>query len=251
MSEIGKSVRLKEIFREDNRTLIVALDHELGEPLVKGLEDPLDVIRKVAKGGADAIITTLGAVRRFYRELPRGIGLILSTPSDPSSVRTAVNLGLHAVKNTFFGSLKEEKLGFIHELALECAYYGMPLLAEIVPTDPKTGGFVYELSQIKAAARIAAEFGADLVKTSYTGNSRTFREVVEACPIPVVILGGVRMDNDKAVLENVKDAIDAGAVGVAFGRNIFQYRDPTAMTRAIASIIHGNADVEEAMKELM
>lgn len=250
MSEIGKSVRLKEIFREDNRTLIVALDHELGEPLVKGLEDPLDVIRKVAKGGADAIITTLGTVRRFYRELPRGIGLILSTPSDPSSVQTAVNLGLHAVKNTFFGSLKDEKLRFIHELALECEYYGMPLLAEIVPTDPKTG-LVYELSQIKAAARIAAEFGADLVKTSYTGNSRTFREVVEVCPIPVVILGGVRMDKDKAVLENIKGAIDAGAAGVAFGRNIFQHRDPTAMTRAIASIIHENADVEEAMKELM
>ena len=116
--------------------------------------------------------------------------------------------------------------------------------------DPRTGEFMYETSQIKEAVRIAAEFGADLVKTNYTGSSKTFRDVVEFCHIPIVILGGARMDDDESVLENAKGAIDAGATGVAFGRNIFQHRNPTAMTRAIASIIHGNAGVEEAMKEL-
>jgi len=249
MSEIGKSVRLKSIFNEDGRTLIVALDHGLGVPLVKGLEEPLDIIRKVKNGGADAIITTIGTVRRFYRELPKGIGLILSIPPDQSSIRTAANLGLHAVKNTYFGPLKGDRLGVIHALALECEYYGMPLLAEIVPTDPRTGELTYELSQIKEAVRMAAEFGADFVKTNYTGSSKTFSDVVSG-QIPIVILGGSRMDDDESVLENVKGAIDAGAAGVAFGRNIFQHRNPTAMTRAIASIIHGNAGVEEAMKEL-
>jgi len=250
MGEIGKSVRLKNIFNEDGRTLIVALDHGLGVPLVKGLEEPLDIMRKVKDGGADAIITTIGAVRRFYRELPRGIGLILSIQPDPSSIRTAANLGMHAVKNTFFGPLKGEGLGDIHALSLECELYGMPLLAEIVPMDPKSGAFVYETNQIKEAARIAAEFGADFVKTNYTGSPKTFRDVVECCRIPIVILGGARMADDESVLENAKGAIDAGAAGVAFGRNIFQHRDPTAMTRAIASIIHGNAGVGEAMKEL-
>lgn len=125
----------------------------------------------------------------------------------------------------------------------------MPLLAEIVPTDPRTGELTYELSQIKEAVRMAAEFGADFVKTNYTGSSKTFSDVVSG-QIPIVILGGSRMDDDESVLENVKGAIDAGAAGVAFGRNIFQHRNPTAMTRAIASIIHGNAGVEEAMKEL-
>jgi DhnA family fructose-bisphosphate aldolase class Ia len=251
MSNIGKSVRLKGIFREDGRTLIVALDHGLGVPLVQGLEQPLDIIRKVIKGGADAILTTFGTVRRLYRELPGGIGLILSIPPDPNSIRVATNLGVHAVKNTFFGSLRDDKLGLIHELALECEDYGMPLLAEIVPTDPKTGKLLYECDQIKAAASIAAEFGADFVKLSYTGSTRTFSEVVKMCPIPIVILGGEKMDEDKAVLENVKGAIDAGAAGVAFGRNIFQHRNPTAMTHAIATIIHGNAGVEEAMQELL
>jgi len=250
MSEIGKSVRLKSIFGEDRRTLIVALDHGLGVPLIRGLEDPLGIIRQVKVGGADAIITTIGTVRRIYNELPKGIGLILSIPPDPSSIRTAVNLGLHAVKNTFFGPLRGERLEIIHALALECESHGMPLLAEIVPTDPRTGEIVYELNQIKEAVRIAAEFGSDFVKTTYTGSSRAFKEVVDYCRIPIVILGGKRMDNDESVLENAKGAIDAGASGVAFGRNIFQHRNPMAMTRAIARIIHENAGVEEAMEEL-
>lgn len=251
MSEIGKSIRMKGIFEDDGRALIVALDHGLGAPFVRGLEEPLDVIHAVTKGGADAIITTIGTVRKFYEEMPKDVGLILSIPTDPNSVWTAISLGLHAVKNTFFGTLKEERLGLIHSLALECELCGMPLLAEIVPMDPKTGELVYELSQVKAAVRMAAEFGADFVKTNYTGSSNTFREVVQSCPIPIVILGGARMDEDEAVLENVKGAIDAGAAGVAFGKNIFQHRDPIAMTRAIAKIIHNNSDVEEAMKELM
>jgi len=250
MSEVGKSIRLKSIFREDGRSLIVALDHGLGATPVQGLDKPLEVISKVWKGGADAVITTTGTIRRFHKELPRNLGLILSIPTDPNSVRTATNLGIHAVKNTFFGSLSDEKLRLVHALALECENYGMPLLAEIVPTDPNMGKPVYEPAKIKAAARIAVEFGADILKTNFTGSARTFREVVEECPIPILILGGERMDEDKIVLENVKGAIEAGAAGVAFGRNIFQHRNPTAMTRAISRLIHEDADVMEAMKEL-
>jgi fructose-bisphosphate aldolase/2-amino-3,7-dideoxy-D-threo-hept-6-ulosonate synthase len=250
VSEIGKAMRMKGILGEDGRTLIVALDHGLGAPFVRGLEDPLKVIGEIARGGADAIITTLGMARIVYGKLPRRVGAILSIPTDPNSVRTAVRLGFHAVKNTFFGALKDERLGIIHSLALECELHGMPLLAEVVPADTRTGELTYDLSQVKAAVRFAAEFGADIVKTSYTGSPDTFREVVQACPIPIVILGGARMDDDESVLQNVEGAIDAGAAGVAFGRNIFQHRDPAAMTRAIAKIIHNNSDVEEALKEL-
>ncbi|MGQ9514481.1 MAG: fructose-bisphosphate aldolase [Thermoproteota archaeon] len=194
MSNIGKSIRLKRIFKEDERTLIVALDHGLGASFVQGLEKPLEVIRKVEMGGADAVLITIGMLKQFYNELPRSMGLILSIPPNANSILVATDLGVHAVKNTFFGSLRDERLSLIHMLALECADHGMPLLAEIVPTDHRTGKIMYELDQVKAVARIAAEYGADFVKTSYTGSTETFREVVEGCPIPIVILGGERMD---------------------------------------------------------
>jgi fructose-bisphosphate aldolase/2-amino-3,7-dideoxy-D-threo-hept-6-ulosonate synthase len=46
------------------------------------------------------------------------------------------------------------------------------------------------------------------------------------------------------------EAMEAGAIGISIGRNIFQHEDPTAMTRALARIVHEGISVEEAMKEL-
>lgn len=250
MSEIGKHIRLRRIFKEDGKTLIVAMDHGLGSSPVPKLERPLETIQKVAEGGADAILVSLGIIRRYYRELPRDIGLIMSIPPDPRYAELASTMGIHAVKNTFFGSLQDEKLQLLHPLSVECENKGIPFLAEIVPMDMEQKKLLYDVDTIKVAARMGAEFGADFIKTSYTGDTETFKKVVEACPVPIVILGGAKMDNDRAVLETVKGAIDAGAAGVAFGRNIFQHKNPTAITRAIAKIIHEKAEVEEALKEL-
>ena len=58
------------------------------------------------------------------------------------------------------------------------------------------------------------------------------------------------METSRRVLETVKGMIDAGGAGVFFGRNIWQYEDPIAMTRALRRIIHENASVDEAIKEL-
>jgi class I fructose-bisphosphate aldolase len=63
-------------------------------------------------------------------------------------------------------------------------------------------------------------------------------------------MGGPKMETDRDILEVVKGMIDAGGCGVAFGRNIWQHKDPTAMIRAISMIIHRDATVEKALKEL-
>jgi len=250
LSEVGKKIRLKRIFRDNGKTLIVAMDHGMGGA-IPSLERPLEVVQKVAAGGADAVLITLGILKQFYSKIPRDIGLVLSIPPDPRYIEIAVKAGVHAVKNTFFGSLRDrERLGLLGPLAVECEKWGMPLLAEIVPTDIEKGKRIYKVQEVKNAARIGAEFGADIIKTSYTGSAESFKEVVETCPIPITILGGAKMDTDREVLEIVKGVVDAGGSGVCFGRNIFQHRDPTAITRAIAKIIHEQADVEEASKEL-
>ncbi|RLG46637.1 MAG: fructose-bisphosphate aldolase, partial [Thermoproteota archaeon] len=66
-----------------------------------------------------------------------------------------------------------------------------------------------------------------------------FRRVVESCPIPLVILGGPKVESDEKLLAMIKEAIEAGASGVAFGRNIWQRKNPEAMVRLLADIIHG------------
>ncbi len=86
------------------------------------------------------------------------------------------------------------------------------------------------------------------VKTAYTGSPESFREVVRLCPVPVVILGGPKMDSDRELLEVVKGCTDAGGAGTSMGRNVFQHRDPKAVTAAICKIVHEEASVEEALK---
>ena len=48
----------------------------------------------------------------------------------------------------------------------------------------------------------------------------------------------------------VYNAVAAGAVGCAIGRNVWGAPDPTKMTAALAAVIHGGASVEQALKLL-
>jgi len=100
------------------------------------------------------------------------------------------------------------------------------------------------------AARVGAELGADVIKTNYTGDPDTFKDVIRSCPVPVIIAGGPKMDTDAEVLKMVEDAISAGASGVSIGRNIFQHENPTKMTIAISKIVHEGATAAEAMEML-
>ena len=75
------------------------------------------------------------------------------------------------------------------ETAKQCYFWGMPLLAMMYCRGPKVKS-EYGVGVVKHAARVAAELGADIAKVAYTGSPETFAEVVDGCPIPVVIAGG-------------------------------------------------------------
>ena len=101
-----------------------------------------------------------------------------------------------------------------------------------------------------AACRLAFEHGADQVKTYYTGSAESFRQVINGCPVPVLIAGGPKMDTTEEVLQVVYDSMAAGAAGTVFGRNIWQGSNMRGMIAALQSIIHDNASVSEAMGKL-
>ena len=54
----------------------------------------------------------------------------------------------------------------------------------------------------------------------------------------------------KNLFVNVAEAIDAGANGVAIGRNIWQHPHPASVCRALVAIVHGGANVAQALKEI-
>jgi fructose-bisphosphate aldolase/2-amino-3,7-dideoxy-D-threo-hept-6-ulosonate synthase len=113
------------------------------------------------------------------------------------------------------------------------------------PRGPKVKS-EHDVEYVKIAARIGSELGADIIKTNYTGSPDTFREVVQGSSVPVVIAGGPKMETEGDLLRMVYDAVNVGAAGVAFGRNIFQAENPTLLVKKLCTIVHKGGTVEEA-----
>jgi len=127
--------------------------------------------------------------------------------------------------------------------------WNLPVVAESLPGGFPAGPEQRTAEEIAFAARAASELGADVVKTAYTGSTRSFAAVVESSYVPVVILGGAAGPAEM-VLRMVAEAMAAGASGVAIGRNIWQHPHPARMTRAIAAIVHENTSPERALRLL-
>jgi len=264
MSETGKRVRLERIInRSTGKTIIVPMDHGVSVGPIEGLVDMPKAVNDAAEGGANAVILHKGVIKTGHRGYGRDIGLIMhlsastSLGPDPnnkvlvSTVEEAIKLGADGVSVHINIGAEEEadmlmKLG---RVSRECAEWGMPLLAMMYPRGRKIES-EHDVEVVKLAARVGAELGADMVKTNYTGDIDSFREVTRGCPVPVVIAGGPKMSTPTEVLQMVHDAIEAGAAGTSIGRNIFQHENPVAMCRAIAEIVHNKASVEEAKKVL-
>ena len=90
----------------------------------------------------------------------------------------------------------------------------------------------------------------DLIKTTYSGDVDSFAKVVEQVYVPIVVLGGTKSGDPRDLLEPIHGAMQAGASGVACGRNIFLHEDPAKMVQAVAAIIHNGATVDAALELL-
>jgi class I fructose-bisphosphate aldolase/fructose-bisphosphate aldolase/2-amino-3,7-dideoxy-D-threo-hept-6-ulosonate synthase len=253
---MNKTRRLNRILAADGRTLIVAMDHgAIQGP--KGLDHPGEVIKQVADGGADAIITTYGIAKSFGKELAR-LGLIMRTDGGASTigpdvsagaplftVEDALRLGADGVvANAGPGHADEVKhIEWLSTLAGDCDRWGVVLVGEMVPGGFDSGPEFRKLENHQLAARFGSEYGADLLKTPYCDH---FEQVVGSCFTPIVVPGGSKM-SEIELITMVHRAVAAGAIGCAIGRNVWGAPDPVRMTAALAAVIHQGASVEQAM----
>jgi DhnA family fructose-bisphosphate aldolase class Ia len=239
-----KTRRMARLFAPDGRCLVVAMDHAgfMDKPQ-RGLEHPEEVVRGVVNAGADALLLTLGSAQRCASVIGRA-GVWLSVDAQPPLleriVETALRLGVDGVKCMVYPWCADvpNSLANFGALAVECGKWGMPLMAEVIPGGFSGGPESRGVEKISAGARAAMETGADVVKTFYTGDAESFRAVTENCPVPIVVLGGERAANDQELLQNVRNALAAGAAGVAIGRNIWGHGQPGEITRALSAVIH-------------
>lgn len=239
------------------------MDHGLTEGPIKGIDRNLgDIVNKVALGGANAVLGHVGIPLYAHRGYGPDIGLILhlsgSTSLSPdANYKVLVNDVLEAVKLGADGvslhinigtKTDPEMLEILGKISRECREFGMPLLAMMYPRGENVED-EHDAQVVKIAARVAAELGADIVKTNWTGDPDSFKEVVDGCMAPVIIAGGVKA-GIKDLLEITKQSIEVGGAGVAYGRNVFQADKPRNVVKALYLIVHENYDVDEAIKEL-
>jgi predicted phospho-2-dehydro-3-deoxyheptonate aldolase len=259
---VGKKIRLERILaRESGKTVIIPMDHGVTVGPIEGLGDMRTTVSKIVAGGANAILMHKGIVHAGHRGGGRDIGLIIhlsggtSMSPDPNAkelvctVEEAIKLGADAVSvqiNLGADTDKEmlNQLGFVSGKCLE---WQMPLVAMMYTRGAKIKN-EYDVNNIKHAARVGAELGADIVKVVYTGSVESFNEVVEGCPVPVVIAGGPKMDSDEDIFKMVEGALKAGAKGISIGRNVFQHKKPEKMVAAMCEMVHNGASVKKAMQ---
>lgn len=247
----GKTVRLNRVLARDGKTVMAALDHGLAGIAPLGALERLELlIPELNAAGVDAAIVTPGALRGFAGLFGK-LGIVVRVDCGPTaltkdwpenrpavSVEDVMRLGADAViAMGIVGAPGESaSLQALAKLASDCDRLGAVLVAEMLP-----GGFAAtdcSADRISVAARVGAELGGDIIKIRYSGSGESFRAVTGSCYRPVVVLGGSKQDPEQLVA-STRDAMAAGAAGVAVGRNIWQSKQPGKIARRLVEAVHG------------
>lgn len=257
----GKQVRFNRLVHPGSGNLfLVPLDHSVADGPIARNADLVRIVRTVVANGADGVVLHKGRVRFIPAEVFRHTSLVVhlsgSTAHAPDTdakvllggVEEAVQLGADAVSvHVNLGSATEaQQLADLGRVAERCSRWGVPLLAMIYPRGPRIVDPSVE-SLVAHAANLAADLGADLVKTPYTGDIESMARVVDSCPIPIVTAGGAPLGDDEKLARIVDGIMAAGALGVAMGRNVFQSPDVAATSRHVADAVHSARPVLTAI----
>ncbi len=251
----GMQNRLSGIIKPDTgRCVMLAIDHGYFQGPTTGLEQPGKTIAPLLDY-ADALMVTRGVLRNVVdpnRRIPivlrvsGGASILKEDLSDEEltvSMEDAIRLNASCVAlSIFVGSAHEKQT--LTNLARLCdrgQKYGIPVLADTAVGKEMARDARY----LGLACRIAAELGAQIVKTYYCND---FEKVVAGCPVPIVIAGGKKVE-ERDALKLACSAVGEGAVGVDMGRNIFQSKWPVHMIQAVRSIVHDRRTNAQAWEQ--
>ena len=244
------------------RGLIIAIDHGMALGPMTGIVDIAGTIKGLAATGkVDAWLLTKGILDTCFEPDGRQgiilrasgaatiVGEDLTHEGLTASVDAALRLGVDALATTaFIGSPYEhETLRNMAMLADECHKYNLPLLG-VLGVGKTLEDKKLDPQYLALGARVAAEHGADMVKTYYTPQG--FDRVVTGCPVPVMIAGGPKCETDLDTLNMIGGALAGGAQGIVMGRNIWQSFRSKELLEVVWSMIHKGLSVKEASQAL-
>lgn len=269
-----RKVRMNRLFG-NGRCLDVAIDHGVcNEPsFLDGLENMPVVLKTLVDAGPDAIQMNYGQAdllqdipgkdkpalvmridmgNPYNRIRHRDMWAVLQNEEEPligalqmDAACVVVNLFMLPDEPDLFRQCVQN----IARVRAGCEKYGMPLMIEPLVMQPVTerGGYMVDgdADKIVTLTRLAREMGADIVKADPTTNAEDFHRVVEAARCPVLVRGGGKEDL-RAVFDKSAALMRQGAMGMVYGRNIYQHANPGAVARGLMAIFHRDASGEEA-----
>jgi class I fructose-bisphosphate aldolase len=234
------------------------------------------------EGNFSGIALHIGLAEKYHKHYAGRVPLVLKIngktnipPDDEafssltSSVEDAVRLGADAVGYTLFvGSPSQDvDIAQCNDVRRECERYGMPLIIWAYPRGSamKAKGGIDTLYAVDYAARVACEIGCDIVKlnepkwdaatadklpkpynTLQFTDVEGLRKVVKSAGRTLVLVSGGSKMGDDDTIKKARAAMEAGCVGLIFGRNMWQRRwdDAISMASRMHELMNGYGQEE-------
>lgn len=257
----GIDIRLEQLFDADSgRSFIVAFDHGQSLPIPLGLGNPVDLIKSIADGKPEGVLLNAGMLSQASdvfakRGAPTPIVRVDWTTLDPQmkeelgeqyrmqiSPTDALTLGagaicVYLIGRPAQGAMFADNIAQVAAVIQDAHRIGLPVIVEATLWGTRNQD-QKDPQLLRQICRIAAEIGADAIKTEYVGNQKDQRSIIEDVGnIPVLTLGGAAGSSAEVEVA-AKGAITSGARGIIFGRNVWQVPDMTSKMRTLSVIVH-------------
>lgn len=215
--------------------------------------DPLYILDIAKKGKFNAVVFQKGIVEKYQAEIKKSrvplllklngkTALFKGEPMAPQlcTVKEALQLGAVAVGYTIYiGSEHEAEM--LHEfetIEREAHAQGVPVVAWIYPRGAAIKDDTSR-EMISYAARTGLEIGADIVKLKYGGNADDLKWAVRTAGRCNVVVAGGMKTGEAEFLKHTREIMQAGAAGIAVGRNVWQAEKPLELAEKLRGIVFG------------
>ena len=145
MSSVGKSIRMKRIFKEDGRAVMVAINHGLGMGPILGIEHMAETLDKIIPEQPDSLTIHKGIAVRFQDHFAGKTALVLKTSNitrhfGPFEIMVgeaeeAAKLGADAIAVglSLCDDLEKESIMNAAAMIREAEKFGIPTVAHSYP----------------------------------------------------------------------------------------------------------------------
>jgi DhnA family fructose-bisphosphate aldolase class Ia len=251
----GRGIRLRRLLGK-GRAVIIAMDHGMFDGPIPAMED-LPATAGRINPDVDAVLLAPGMLRHCAgvfggRHRPLAVVRLnwnsvycfhwnyqaarsVHAYSPQEALREGMDIAL--VSLTLKTGNEERDAANVEvfsQLTAQAHGLGIPVIGEYFPTGHLDMMPDQLHDNVRIGSRIAAELGADAIKTF---NTCDFKAVTSACPVPIFGLGAEKLPTQRAALELAAAEVAAGAAGVVFGRNAIQVPNPHAFQAALCEVV--------------